>query len=319
MKRIGLYLLVILIVFLSNCKMETKTDINKAEYLSLSDINSVGNYEIIKLVAEQNSAKYIQFDKNDKTIVLYSYFISENKNMNTCETLKINVNGEKTIINDAADDILMDGTMWNWTYYRNWLIDQDSTKHQYLDPLTEEEKRKPKKWLVKFEELYKKASFIHEDVGVYYFKVDNVWYLIETNEMAKSLDILMSKQYPPKEGEIRMIELKDLCPSFSLPPEKRDSSLLVERKYVSEQFQKSERGSGFNFSAGWWYLDLHMPGGDTIKIKRYASFKNPELEIYRIPEEYGGRKDVLFIIQKTDDMLKQQVGGMYVIRPKNLK
>ena len=62
-----------------------------------------------------------------------------------------------------------------------------------------------------------------------------------------------------------------------------------------------------------------MPNGETIKIKRYASFRRPDLDFYKIPAIYGGRDDVLFIVQEPNPIHLEQTAGMYVIRPKNYK
>eukprot|EP01029_Cantina_marsupialis_P005676 TRINITY_DN161996_c0_g1_i1.p1 TRINITY_DN161996_c0_g1~~TRINITY_DN161996_c0_g1_i1.p1 ORF type:complete len:208 (+),score=4.63 TRINITY_DN161996_c0_g1_i1:1-624(+) len=207
--------------------------------------------------------------------------------------------------------------MWYTDCYSNWIINGDKTKQKYLNPLTDEEKQDPKKWLAKFIKMYNEASVVYESSWSYYMKIDGLWYKFEQNLEVNSGKF--EKQYPIKYDDARMIELKDQCPSFGIAPEKRDSSLMKEMKYESTFFEKSKRGRGFNFSAGWWYLDMYLPGGDTLKIKRYASYRNPALKIYKIPKEHGGRDDVLFIVQEPSEMLKEQVGGMYVIRPKNIK
>lgn len=311
MKTLKIFFLTILIALITNCTMKIKTDINKEEYIEIDSIANNGSFQIDEIISREFEVDYTFFDIFNNCIVTDSYLEFENKNEFICN--KISLSGD-VIDTCNINNILKEGTMWTNEYYQNWIINGDKTKHKYLDPLSDEEKRKPKKWIAKFEEMYKKASVVYESSWSYYMKIEGLWYKFEQNLKVNSEEF--EKQYPIKYSEVRMIELENICPSFSVPPEKRDSSLLVERKYVSEQFEKSERGSGFNFSAGWWYLDLYLPNGDTLKIKRYASFKNPDLKIYRIPKEYGGRKEVLFIVQKPDEMLKEQVGGMYVIRPK---
>ena len=315
-QKIGFLLTVI--ILLSHCTMKPKDKIKKEDYQEIYNFSGDGQYEIVELVSNENLANYIQFDTIQKLLVLKSYFKCEDKTKNTYETLKMSSSGEKQSF-DKVGKILKDGTLWNWLYYSNWIINGDSAQYKFLDPLSKDEKIKPKKWLIKFEDLYGKASFMHKDLSDYYLKVDDEWYLIEAYKMAKSLNIELGKQFPAKENDARMIELKDQCPSFGIALEKRDTSLIKEMKYESTFFEKSKRGRAFNFSAGWWYLDMYLPGGDTLKIKRYASYRNPALKIYKIPKEHGGRDDVLFIVQEPSEMLKEQVGGMYVIRPKNIK
>lgn len=62
-----------------------------------------------------------------------------------------------------------------------------------------------------------------------------------------------------------------------------------------------------------------MPGGDTLRIKRYSDIRNPHMKLYNVPQQYGGRKDVLFIVLEPKDAHFEQVGGMYVVRPRKLK
>ena len=42
-----------------------------------------------------------------------------------------------------------------------------------------------------------------------------------------------------------------------------------------------------------------------------------QLMLYSIPHAYGGRQDVLFVVQNPEEIFMSQVGGMYVIRPKD--
>jgi len=155
----------------------------------------------------------------------------------------------------------------------------------------------------------------------YYFKIDSRWYFLETYKMGKANNIDLKKHYPAKEDQdVRMVALKDLSPNYSVPPEERDISLIKEVAYKQTVFKKENWGLiKSNYSAGWWYLEIYMPKGDVIKIKRYASFRRPDIELYKIPKEYGGREDVLFIVQEPNSMHMEQQAGMYVIRPRNYK
>lgn len=315
-QKIGCLLTVI--ILLSHCTMKPKDKNKKEDYQEIYNLSGNRQYEIVELVSNENLANYIQFDTIQKILVLKSYFKCEDKTQNTYETIKIDLVGEKKIFDDV-DRILKDGTLWNWKFYRNWIINNDTTKFKYLDPLTEEEKRNSEKWLSKFDELYKTSSYVYRYISTYYFKISDEWYIVKDTMRSDARPDNFREIYPIKEENARMIELRDQCPSFGIAPEKRDTSLMKEIKYESTFFEKSKRGRGFNFSAGWWYLDMYLPGGDTLKIKRYASYRNPALKVYKIPKEHGGRDDVLFIVQEPSEMLKEQVGGMYVIRPKNIK
>ena len=305
-----------IMILLSYCTMKPDNKINTEEYQELHFYSGNQTYEIVELISKKNLVKYLQFDTIQNLLVLKSYFKCEDKTQNTYETLKIDIIGGKQIFDDIGR-ILKDGTMWNRQYYQNWIINGDVEKKEFFDPLTDDQKKKEKKWLELFDEIYMNSSLVYIYNSRYFFKNDDLWYKINDIHQIMSSEFL--SKYPAKVNDSRMIELKDLCPSFGIALEKRDTSLTKEMKYESTFFEKSKRGRAFNFSAGWWYLDMYLPGGDTLKIKRYASYRNPALKVYKIPKEHGGRDDVLFIVQEPSEMLKEQVGGMYVIRPKNIK
>ncbi|MCV6628224.1 MAG: hypothetical protein OIF50_00025, partial [Flavobacteriaceae bacterium] len=73
-------------------------------------------------------------------------------------------------------------------------------------------------------------------------------------------------------------------------------------------------------SAGYYFFNLHMPGGDTIKIKRFGSM-GWNMKLYQIPPQYGGRNDVVFLVQtpELDLFPNKEWGGMYVVRPRDPK
>ena len=314
MTKITISILFVTILF-TNCNMKPKQiEINKEEYFDLSQFNDFESYTVDSIFDSNYKISEVLFDSIQNILSV----VGSDKKVKKYHRRKIDIAGN-VIDQGQIFTTLKDGTMWYTDCYSNWLINSDTTHHKYIDPLTAEEKRNPEKWLIKFDKLYKEASYVHVYLSDYYFKVNDKWYLIEANYKAHSLGLELNKQFPAKENDARMIELKDQCPSFGIAPEKRDTSLMKEMKYESTFFEKSSRGKAFNFSAGWWYLDMYLPGGYTLKIKRYASYRNPALKIYKIPKEHGGRDDVLFIVQEPSEMLKEQVGGMYVIRPKNIK
>ncbi|MDO6811216.1 hypothetical protein Q4603_21545 [Zobellia galactanivorans] len=224
--------------------------------------------------------------------------------------------------------VLNDGTLWYTNEYNNWIINGDTSKHKYLDPFSNKEiedpfefkakETDPEKWLEKFKELYSHAQYVYVYLGMYYLKLDHKWYWMEAN--LEGLPSDLEQQYPPKEDQdVRMVELENLAPVWYHKGFKdRDTSLIKMVDYESTYFEKVDQGlNQYGFSAGWWYLEIPMPLGDTIRIKRYSNYEDPELLIYKVPGEYGGREDVLFIVQKPEELFPGQVGGMYAIRPRD--
>ena len=225
--------------------------------------------------------------------------------------------------------ILKDGTLWYIDEYNNWAINGDTTKYKYIDPFSNKEidnpyefkakKKDPEKWLLKFKELYDKAQYVYIDMSNYYFKINEKWYFVSAYKMGEANNIQIKQQYPPKEvQDVRMLELPDMAPEFyRIGHPRRDTSLIKMVGYESTYFEKVDQGlNQYGFSAGWWYLEIPMPLGDTLRIKRYSNYEDPELLIYKVPSEYGGREDVLFIVQKPEELFPEQVGGMYAIRPR---
>tara|TARA_R110000823_G_C15874915_1_gene494513 strand:+ start:370 stop:1263 length:894 start_codon:yes stop_codon:yes gene_type:complete len=277
------------------------------------------NYIVKEIISKNKKASYIHFDSINQNLVLDSYLEDLKKENNTSESLKIDKFGN---IIDSYDinTILENGTMWDWKYYSNWILNGDKNRHNYSSPLSEDEKNNAKKWVEKFKDLYLNASFVYIYMKDYYFKIDNDWYLVEAFKKAQELDLDIKNQFPPKidESEKRMIELQDITPDFYIKKEKRDTRFMRSVGY--EEFD-SEEGEGINpinYSAGWHYIELYMPQGDTIKFKRFGSM-GVNIETYRVPKEYGGREDVIFIVQEPNELYpNMEYGGMYVVRPREL-
>ena len=307
-----------------------KSQIKKDEFKELHKHKGSDNYEVVEL-----------FDKkmeiNDKILVdkkngnLFPQASQEDQ-LNEQEILKTkrisNLGDKLDNLNDYYR-ILNDGTQWSSRVYSNWIINGDATELKYLDPFSNKEidnpfkftakEKDPEKWLQKFKELYAKAQYIYINQDLYYFKINNKWYYIKTYKMGNANDINIKKLYPPKEDQdIRMVALDDLSPKYFIAPNERDTQLIREMEYESTEYEEIDKGLiSYGYSAGWWYLEVYMPLGDVIKIKRFSSFKNPDLQLYSIPNAYGGRQDVLFIVQESNPMHASQVAGMYVIRPKD--
>ena len=316
----------LLIFSLEGCHMKTD-EIDYKQFLELHKHEGSENYEVSELFNmnyEIRSNLIMDLEKND--IIVYGY-----------QKLKL----EKSIyytrhFSNLGDEIseidnsyktLKDGTIWGSSFYINWNINGDTTRHKYLDPFTnkkiddalefETKEKDAEKWLEKFKNLYDNASYIYESSWNYYFKVEEKWYFLKYN--LEVINDNFVKNNPPKEDQdVRMVELEDLAPKFYRRPEETDLIKVVG--YESTYEEEVDKGIfSYGFSAGWWYLEVYMPLGDTIRIKRYSNFKAPDIQLYKVPAEYGGREDVLFIVQKPEELFPEQVGGMYAIRPRDPK
>jgi len=307
---------------------------NDKEFQELDKHKGTENYEVVEIIPKKNEASYFLIDKFNKNVFVNSFFepLSKEREEIKYNRLLLDIFGSIKSVG-TTEYLLKDGTMWDSSYYVNWVINGDTTKHKYIDPSTNKEiedpyeydfkinQKDPEKWLEKFKELYTKAQYVYIYISFYYFKIDDIWYLINTDWMGDKVGLNIEKHYPAKEDQdVRMVALKDLSPNYSVPPEERDISLIKEVAYKQTFFEKENWGLiKSNYSAGWWYLEIYMPKGDVIKIKRYASYRRPDIELYKIPKENGGRDDVLFIVQEPNSMHMEQQAGMYVIRPRNYK
>ncbi|MDO6811220.1 hypothetical protein Q4603_21565 [Zobellia galactanivorans] len=308
-----------------------KTDeIDFSTYHELHAHKGSENYEVKEIIPKQNEASYFELDTIQGKVFVNSFFEPKSTNKDGIEynTLRLDLLGN-TLDSTEAHSKLKDGTLWNSNYYISWLINSDTTKHKYLDPFSNTEiediydfkpkETDPEKWLEKFKEFYNRASYVYETSWDYYFKINKKWYLIKYNLDVVDDDFV--KNHPPKEDQdVRMVELENLAPVWYHKGFKdRDTSLIKMVDYESTYFEKVDQGlNQYGFSAGWWYLEIPMPLGDTIRIKRYSNYEDPELLIYKVPGEYGGREDVLFIVQKPEELFPGQVGGMYAIRPRDM-
>ncbi|WP_289064288.1 hypothetical protein [uncultured Zobellia sp.] len=311
MKKVISYILLIALTY--NCTMNNN---DYKDYNELHKHEGSENYEVTVIVPEQNEAGYIHFDTIGHHIVVDSYYESITGKNSVFKSLKVNTNG-KIIDNYEIDGILKDGTMKAYDYYSNWIINGDKTKHDFINPLTSEEQKNAESWLQKFKELYNSASYIYESSWNYYFKIDGSWYEIKYNLDVVNDDFVA--QHPPRQNQnVRMVQFRDLCPDFFKSRDKRDTSFV---DIVGYEETDSEKGSGLNpisYSAGNYYLNLYMSLGDTIKIKRHGSM-GVNMQFYKIPVTQGGRNDVVFIVQEPNEMYPdRELGGMYVVRPRNL-
>ncbi len=292
-------------------------EINVKEYLELDKNLKSELYEVGIILQNNFIISELLLDKNEKKINIFGKSYASENDESINHRYKISLFGE-LYDQGPVYTILKDGTLWYTNEYNNWIINGDTASYKYKDPLNSAEKTDFNKWIKKFKSLYEEASYVYLFSSDYFFKINNEWFIVADTLKESPMDF--RKQYPAKEDQdVRMVKLKDQFPDLYVSPADRDTSLIKQIKYTSTFFEKSDRGDAFNYSAGWWYFDIYMPGGDTLKIKRFASFRDPEMKLYKIPKELGGREDVLFIIQEPNEIHPEQVGGMYVIRPKNYK
>ncbi len=295
--------------------MKDGAKLDKTKFQELYLHSGSENYEVVELLSKNYQTEYLYLDSEVEQLIIKGYDEPINKKDYMSFALKLDILGSQ-LDSSNTNRILNNGVDWYREDYSNWPINGNINRHHYLEPLKESEKKDPEKWFEKFKELYSKASYVYIFMSRYYFMVADEWFMMINS--AKIVDSKFKEQYPPKENqEVRMLELQDLSPKFHLPPEERETRLMKEMEYESAYFEEVNEGlNQYNYSAGWWYLEIYMPF-DTIRIKRYSNYKRPELQLYKIPAAYGGRNDVLFIIQKPEKLFPEQVGGMYVIRPRD--
>ena len=164
---------------------------------------------------------------------------------------------------------------------------------------------------------------MYVNLSDYYFKIDKEWFFIESaSKMAKQLGLLKTfkHQYPEKVLETRMVPLKDHTTDFLSAKARQENKGFMElKKYQQVENQKGKGINPIDYSAGYYYINIYMPQGDTIKFKRFGSM-GYNFSTYKIPAQHGGSNEVLFIKQTPEFNLypKQEWGGMYVIRPRDL-
>ena len=311
--------------------MNPQEEIDHNKFKELLKHQGTENYEVVELFDNEFEIRGdVLVDKQNTSIVAKGLKEQKLEDKDLYITKRISSQGDELGTIDNSYRVLKDGTIWFSTFYNNWAINGDTSRHNYVDPFSGKEikdnpfkftvnEKDPEKWLEKFNELYTNAQYIYiyANSTIYYFKIDNKWYWMEANLDGLPNDL--KKRYPAKEDQdVRMAALEDMSPKYYVPPNERDTQLVREMDYVETLYKKENWGLiDVGYSAGWWYLDIYMPLGDTIKIKRYASFESPDIQLYQIPDAYGGRQDVLFIVQEPKDIHMAQVGGMYAIRPRD--
>ena len=310
--RILQYVLgLLLLIFLSNCSM--------IEYRNYEELNKhPGNekYEIAPVLDQNYKIRETLLDSVKNQLIVNTKTTPIKEENTEYRRLKVSLEGE---ITDEGPiyTLLKDGTLWYTDHYNNWVINGNTTKHKYIDPMTKEQKKDMDKWLPKFKELYNEASYVYLFSSDYFFKVNEKWYVVADTLEESPLNF--RKLFPPKENQdVRMIELEDRTPDFSRGPTQRDTTLWTYHGYEEADSEEGVGLNPINFSAGWHYLQLKMPGSEPLKIARYGSM-GVNMHTYIIPDSLGGREDVVYIVQEPSDLYPgREHGGMYVVRPREL-
>ncbi|CAM4376433.1 hypothetical protein ZORO111903_17015 [Zobellia roscoffensis] len=321
----------LLLIFIS-CTMGPKDKFDKKEFEELQKNNGSENYEIQALFSKDFEVIKPLLNNKNGEINIFGKTNPLNKREIQYKRLKISIDGE--VLEEGPTDAgsIKDGSMFGFDFYYNWIVNGDTTKHKFLDPFSLKRieniyefvamETDPKIWMGKFEECYNQASHVvisQNNSNKYYLKIEDKWYFME-NTLEGTPENLKD-QYPEKEDQdLQMVDLRDLAPEYYHPQQgATDNNLIKMKEYESTFFEKENQGlNSYSYSAGWWYLEIYLPLGDTLRIKRYSNYEDPELQLYKIPTANGGREDVLFIIQKPEEMFPEQVGGMYVIRPRDM-
>ncbi|QCX00336.1 hypothetical protein FGM00_09510 [Aggregatimonas sangjinii] len=289
----------------------------QSDFFRLNNHSGTENYLIEEIYSKEFQIPELYLDTVSKTINAYGKTnpIKEGEAKNI--RLKISDIG-KVLDSGPIYTVLKNGVLWHYSEYNNWIIDGDKNPKNYRKPMTGVNFQDVEKWIEKFKELYTSASdvYISPSVYDYYVKIDKEW--VEVKRDVKGIPLDLEEQYPAKYSNIRMVELRDLCPDFFKARAERDTSFI---DIVGYEETDSEKGSGLNpisYSAGDYYLNLYMPLGDTIKIKRHGSM-GVNMQFYKIPVTQGGRNDVVFIVQEPNELYPdREFGGMYVVRPRDL-
>ncbi|MCF3109457.1 hypothetical protein LL912_11785 [Niabella sp. CC-SYL272] len=174
-----------------------------------------------------------------------------------------------------------------------------------------------------FERDYKNAEYyIRIPGGDPSFKINGKW-ITYGPPFDDSLEYYLNSneakvKYPIKPSS-RFIPMQKIGPDFGVAPEKRDTHLLKCLGYAVVDQEKEDWGLiKHQYSAGFYNMELYLPGGDTLRFRHFGAM-GINLEVFRVPREYGGRDDVFFIAQDPNSLYPDlSTGGVYVVRPRYL-
>lgn len=310
----NLILLLALFLNLISCTMKSEFK----DYRQLDQHEGTSNYNIEILFGRDFKVfqPLLNIEKGELNVYGRTNPIDEKDK--TSQRLKISQSGDILDKGPTAAGPLKDGTMIGYNFYCDWIINGDGKDYEFIRPITSEDRVSLDSWFKKFQKLYSLATdvYISPSLYDYYMKIDKEW--VEVKRDVKGIPLDLEEQYPAKYSNVRMMELRDLCPDFFKARAERDTTFVDIFGYEETD---SEKGSGLNpisYSAGDYYLNLYMPLGDTIKIKRHGSM-GVNMQFYKIPVTQGGRNDVVFIVQEPNELYPdREFGGMYVVRPRDL-
>ncbi len=321
MMKVKIKISAICLLLLTSCNyLKKKKAIQKmekeyTEYQDLHKHQGTENYNVITLFNENSIIKEKLVEQKQQFLSI----IGRDEKLDKPYRKKIdflgNIIGEYLIYRT-----LKDGTMWTSDYYNNWLINGNDEEQNYIDPLTYSEKRDLKSWLIKFDELYNKASYVYESSWSYYMKVENNWYKFSYDKKLftpETFDTKVYEKYPSKitPEEVRMVKIPEVFDNLL------ENKTLQLAEYVEMDKQKSSGLNPISFSSGYYMFELHLPQGDILKFRRYGAMGfNADMNIYQIPKELGGSDEVFFIEQLPRQTYPDKsFAGFYAIRPKNYK
>ncbi|SDE33492.1 hypothetical protein SAMN04487894_1378 [Niabella drilacis] len=207
----------------------------------------------------------------------------------------------------------------NGGYISEWIINNDTgfVKPEYIPSPQGESAFKA------FDEDYHKAKYYMRPPGGYpIFKINGKWityglpFNTELNKYFATEEC--KKKYPLKPSN-RFVSMQEIGPDFGVAPQKRDTSLLKSLGYAAVDKETEDWGiTRHRYSAGFYNMELYLPGGDTLRFRHFGAL-GINLELFRVPKEYGGRDDVFFIAQDPNPLYPDlSTGGVYVIRPRYL-
>lgn len=323
MMKVKIKISAICLLLLTSCNyLKKKKAIQKMEkeYIEYQDLHQhkgSENYEVLKIL-EYNTIVYEMFFEKKQYLVS---LIGKNEKLQNFKYKRLKLDIFGNILDEGLlYETLTDGTMWHMDNYNNWLINGNDEEQNYIDPLTYNEKRDLKSWLIKFDELYNKASYVYESSWSYYMKVENNWYKFLYDKKLftpETFDSKVYEKYPSKIApeEVRMVKIPEVFDNLL------ENKTLQLAEYVEMDKQKSSGLNPISFSSGYYMFELHLPQGDILKFRRYGAMGfNADMNIYQIPKEIGGSDEVFFIEQLPRQTYPDKsFAGFYAIRPKNYK
>jgi len=293
--------------FLAYCCQRKIKRMTPFQY-TLSISPGTRNYKVTMFTEDsQSTYQHFLYDTVNKLIILH-----------TSKFFKISMNGNVIDTTNSESLGLYDnGIIRKGDALCEWLINNDIRFKvpQNVPPPVEN-------IYELFDKMYKESEMflLHH----YYptFKIEERWITYDSpleDEFSRYLSTSeFLKKYPIKPAN-RFIPMQEIGPDFGVAPEKRDTSLLKSLGYAVVDKETEDWGiTKHNYSAGFYNMELYLPGGDTLRFRHFGAL-GINLEVFRVPKEYGGRDDVFFIAQDPNPLYPElSTGGVYVIRPRYL-